>query len=346
MRPKLLLIFLFFLTVSRLNTQIPPYAFNYSAVARDASGQPISSATIGVQISIIKTSPLGASQYVENHFVNTDAYGLFNLIIGAGAVQSGAMAPIDWSNDNYFLKVGMDVNGGTNFIVMGTTQLLSVPYALHSKTAETLVGGGSSTLSAPSVTTQNATNVTNSSATIFGLVNPNGLLTENIIFEYGLSTAYGSTAANITSNYLTGTSQTQVQANLTNLNSNTLYHYRIKCRNAVDYSTGNDMTFTTGSGAPIINPNLGRDSLNGNSFRFVGSVNPNGSATTVTFEYGSTTSLGSTIACPAPINGGTFIATYSNILNLPYTGTTNIYVRCIATNAFGTTISPIDIVHW
>lgn len=126
-----------------VKAQTPPNAFNYSAVARNAAGQPIATTTIGIQITILKTSPAGVSQYSENHFVNTDAFGLFNLVIGAGAVQSGSMATIDWRNDNYYLKVGMDAAGGTNFLIMGTTQLLSVPYALHAKTAESIVGGGS-----------------------------------------------------------------------------------------------------------------------------------------------------------------------------------------------------------
>jgi hypothetical protein len=120
--------------------QIPPQAFNYSAVARDAQSNPIASTTIGVQITILKTSTTGASQYQENHFVNTDQYGLFNLIIGAGAVQSGSMSAIDWSADNFYLKVGMDANGGTSFLTMGTTQLLSVPYALHAATADSVIG--------------------------------------------------------------------------------------------------------------------------------------------------------------------------------------------------------------
>jgi hypothetical protein len=132
-----------FLTIAQ--AQIPPQAFNYSAVARNSTGQPIVSTTIGVQISILKTSATGPVQYSENHFVVTDAFGLFNLVIGTGAVQSGSMATIDWSNDNYYLKVGMDVNGSTNFITMGTTQLLSVPYALHAKTAESISGSGSGT---------------------------------------------------------------------------------------------------------------------------------------------------------------------------------------------------------
>ena len=138
---QLLTTLCFLLFTLIVNAQIPPNAFNYSAVARNAAGQPIATTTIGIQITILKTSPTGASQYSENHFVNTDAFGLFNLVIGAGAVQSGSMATIDWSNDNYYLKVGMDASGGTNFLTMGTTQLLSVPYALHSKTAESLVGG-------------------------------------------------------------------------------------------------------------------------------------------------------------------------------------------------------------
>lgn len=137
------IILLLALSLSFLNViqaQNAPNAFNYSAVARNVDGLPISSTTIGIQIDILKTSPTGTSQYSENHFVKTDEYGLFNLVIGAGAIQSGSIATIDWSNDNYFLKVGMDTKGGTNFLTMGTTQLLSVPYALYAKNAGSVNG--------------------------------------------------------------------------------------------------------------------------------------------------------------------------------------------------------------
>ena len=138
-KTSLLLVFcLAILTVAQ--AQIPPQAFNYSAVARNAAGQPITTATIGIQISILKTSALGTVMYSENHFVNTDSFGLFNLIVGAGAVQSGSMNSIQWSTDNFYLKVGMDINGGTNFLTMGTTQLLSVPYAIHAATADSIAG--------------------------------------------------------------------------------------------------------------------------------------------------------------------------------------------------------------
>jgi hypothetical protein len=146
-RISILLVFCVVL-LSIAHAQVPPNAFNYSAVARNAAGDPIATSTIGIQITILKTSPTGASQYSENHFVNTDAFGLFNLVIGAGAVQSGSMATIDWSNDTYYLKVGMDATGGSSFVTMGTTQLLSVPYALYAKTAGSVngnTGGGNFT---------------------------------------------------------------------------------------------------------------------------------------------------------------------------------------------------------
>lgn len=196
-----------------VKAQTPPNAFNYSAVARNAASQPIATTTIGIQITILKTSPTGASQYSENHFVNTDAFGLFNLVIGAGAVQSGSMATIDWSNDNYYLKVGMDATGGTNFLTMGTTQLLSVPYAMYAKSAgsvsgvsgititsvssagdtlylsngQTFVAGGNSggtgNLVLPTITTNAVSGITSNSATFGGAIsNANG----NQIMERGI----------------------------------------------------------------------------------------------------------------------------------------------------------------
>jgi hypothetical protein len=142
---SILFIFLF---AFRLNAQTPPNAFNYSAVARNAAGQPIANRTVGIQISILKTSTVGTTVYRENHAVNTDAFGLFNLVIGAGSIQTGSMTTINWSNDNYYLRVGMDANGGTNFLTMGTTQLLSVPYALYAKSAGTVTNSNDNDTSA------------------------------------------------------------------------------------------------------------------------------------------------------------------------------------------------------
>jgi uncharacterized protein (TIGR02145 family) len=117
-------------------------------VARDANSNPIATSTIGIQISLRQGSPLGTVVYQENHFVNTDQFGLFNLTVGGGSVQSGNISTIDWAAANYYLQVGMDANGGTNFLNMGTTQLLSVPYALYAKssTPTYLIAGSNITL--------------------------------------------------------------------------------------------------------------------------------------------------------------------------------------------------------
>ena len=148
MKKITLLLFLYLLQITFIHAQTPPNAFNYSAVARNASGQPIANSTVGIQISILKTSTVGTTVYRENHAVNTDAFGLFNLVIGAGSIQSGSMTTINWGNDHYYLRVGMDASGGTNFLTMGTTQLLSVPYALYAKSAGTVTNSNDNDTSA------------------------------------------------------------------------------------------------------------------------------------------------------------------------------------------------------
>jgi hypothetical protein len=140
MKKSILILFSLFFLQSAF-AQIPPQQFNYSAVARNPNGEPIANSTLGIQITIIKDSINGAIQYTENHTVNTDAFGLFNLVIGEGNVQSGNMAFVDWTFYYHFLKVGMDATGGTNFVTMGTSKFLSVPYAMHARSAEFLVGG-------------------------------------------------------------------------------------------------------------------------------------------------------------------------------------------------------------
>jgi len=166
MKKTTLIFGVFFLLLHfRVDAQIPPNAFNYSAVARDAQNNPIANSTIGIQISILKGSSSGSVEYVENHSVNTDAFGLFNLSIGSGTPQGGAMATINWGNDSYFLKVGMDAAGGTNFLVMGTTQLLSVPYALYAKNA-----GGIGSLQVPNITTNAVTEIGSNHAKFSGVI--------------------------------------------------------------------------------------------------------------------------------------------------------------------------------
>lgn len=240
----------FLLLTLLVKAQTPPNAFNYSAVARDAAGQPIATTTIGIQISILKTSPTGSSQYSENHFVNTDAFGLFNLVIGAGAVQSGSMATIDWSNDNYYLKVGLDATGGTNFLTMGTTQLLSVPYALYAKSAGNVAGGGTGNLVLPNITTNAVIGVTSNSATFGGTIsnaNGNQIMEKGIVYSTNTNPTLSSNKIIIGNGI--GTFDTILGLDYQNpylLNPNTTYYVRAYATTENNISTyGNEVIFTT-----------------------------------------------------------------------------------------------------
>ncbi len=126
------------LSVSLLRAQVPQ-SFKYQAVARDPAGVVINDQAVGVQISIVKNSIYGASVYVETFNTLTNSFGLINLNIGTGTVVIGDFSAIDWGADTYYIKIAMDMTGGTNYLTYSISQLLSVPYALHSKTAESAI---------------------------------------------------------------------------------------------------------------------------------------------------------------------------------------------------------------
>jgi hypothetical protein len=108
-----------------------PNAFNYQGVARDNGGNTLANQAIGLRISIVSGSPTGTVEYVETHAVGTNAFGLFNVAIGTGSVTSGSFAGIDWSSDEHYTKVEFDPAGGSSYSNLGTSQLLSVPYAMY-----------------------------------------------------------------------------------------------------------------------------------------------------------------------------------------------------------------------
>ncbi len=115
-----------------------PQKMNYQAVIRNSSNALVTNAQVGMHISILQGSATGTSVYTETQTPTTNANGLVNIEIGGGA----GFSAIDWANGTYFIKTETDPTGGTNYTITGTSQLLSVPYALHSKTAETIIGGG------------------------------------------------------------------------------------------------------------------------------------------------------------------------------------------------------------
>lgn len=113
-----------------------PDRMTYQAVVRNASDALVSNAPVGVQISILQGSPTGIAQYIETHTPTSNINGLVTFEIGGGTIVAGNFSTIDWSNGPYYIKTETDPSGGTVYTISSTTQLLSVPYALHAATAD------------------------------------------------------------------------------------------------------------------------------------------------------------------------------------------------------------------
>ncbi len=118
-----------------------PQSFSYQAVVRGTNNALVSNKKVGMKISLLKGSETGTAVYVETHTPTSNANGLVSIAIGGGTVVSGTFASIDWSKGPYFVKTETDPAGGTSYSLTTISQLLSVPYALHAKTAESIVGG-------------------------------------------------------------------------------------------------------------------------------------------------------------------------------------------------------------
>ena len=112
-----------------------PEKMSYQAVVRDANNALIMNQAVGMRIQILQGSVFGAAVYVETQTPTSNDNGLVTLEIGTGTIVSGMFGTIDWSTGPYFIKTETDPNGATNYTISGTSQLMSVPYALYAKTS-------------------------------------------------------------------------------------------------------------------------------------------------------------------------------------------------------------------
>jgi hypothetical protein len=125
-----------FLSANTIYAQTPE-GFMYQAEARNTEGEPIEQATLAVKITIRSGYHGGYVVWEGEHEVTTDNYGLFTLTVGEGTGGAYKFTDIDWSENTYFLNVMIYDCGA--WVDMGTTQFLSVPYALHAKTVENII---------------------------------------------------------------------------------------------------------------------------------------------------------------------------------------------------------------
>lgn len=135
MKRKILLLNILVLGLGLSLQAQAPQAIQYQTIIRNAAGEVVMDQAVGLQLTIRKGSTSGTPTYQETHTATTNGFGLVNLQIGRGTPTSGTFSAIDWSAGPYYLEVGLDLTGGSSYTVMGTTQLLSVPYALYAETA-------------------------------------------------------------------------------------------------------------------------------------------------------------------------------------------------------------------
>lgn len=125
------------LLVTTLSTYAQaPQKFNYQAIARNTAGVELANQNIGIKLSILDGSLNGAIVYVETHTTNTNTFGLFTLQVGAGTVLNGNFANIAWGSGSKYIKTEIDPTGGTTYTLAGTSELISVPYALYAGQAQ------------------------------------------------------------------------------------------------------------------------------------------------------------------------------------------------------------------
>jgi hypothetical protein len=124
-----------FVTISLSSFGQSPEGFKYQAVVRNSSNAILSNQAVGLRMTILQGTASGTSVYSETFSATTNTNGLVNIEIGNGSVLSGTFSTINWANGPYFIETAVDATGGTAYSVMGTSQLMSVPYALYAKTS-------------------------------------------------------------------------------------------------------------------------------------------------------------------------------------------------------------------
>ena len=133
---KKIFTFLVAFTVSTLIYAQLPQNFSYQAIVRGANNALLSNQKVGIKISLLKGTENGQSVYSEVHTATTNANGLVSIAVGGGNLLEGNFVKIDWANGPYFVKTEIDPEGGTNYSLVTTTQLLSVPYALYAANSQ------------------------------------------------------------------------------------------------------------------------------------------------------------------------------------------------------------------
>jgi phosphodiesterase/alkaline phosphatase D-like protein len=307
--------------------------------ATDASG-PYTSSLSNVVVKIYSAPvPLASPTATAATNVQTGSFSAnWNAVTGATGYR------LDVATDSSFNTFvtgwqNVDVSNVTTYSVNSNLTPNTTYYYRVKAYNASLTTGSSNTITvttsaaAPTVTTDAASGTGTTGTTLNGTVNANNAST-TVTFEYGLTTAYG-TSVTATESPVTGASNTAVSKAITGLSSNTTYHFRVVGVNSGGTTNGSDQTFTTSAAAPTVTTDAA-SSTTSTGTTLNGTINAKNASTTVTFEYGTTTGYGTTAtAAESPVTGASNTAVSKAITGL--TANTTYHFRVVGVNSGGTT---------
>lgn len=269
-----------------------PTKFNYQGVARQTTGEVMPNRIIGIRANILSDSPDGFVQYSETHTVTTNQLGLFVLPIGGGLVMAGDFEDIIWDGKDNFLKIEIDPNGGNDYSFNGTTQLLSVPYAIHSQNTSQ-IGGNAVSASPPAegqvlkwddnikqwIPQDGAQNIAYTAGTGIAIDAGNTIINTSPDQQISI---VGSGATNVTGTYPNFTIETT--ASIDNSTTNEIQTLSLN---------GDTLSLSSGGGSvqlPAVTPVAGPGiSITGNVISNTGDLNPNDDLTNTSNAGGDVT---------------------------------------------------------
>ena len=256
------------------------------------------------------------------------------------STTTGFQYGLTTSYGNTVTAIPSPVTGNTNTSVSASISGLNPNTTYHFRAKGTngsgTVYGYDSTFTTnaipPTVITRSAVTVASNSATLRGQVNANNAVSK-VVFDWGLTTSYGFTDT-ATQSPVSGATLVTVSFNLAGLVANTTYHFRVRAFNSAGSANGTDSMFTTLPLQSVVTTDSS-NSITTTSAMLYGTVNAKNSATTVTFQYGTTISYGAFIgATPGTVNGNTNTTVDAAILGL--LPNTTYHFRVVGVNVGGT----------
>jgi uncharacterized protein (TIGR02145 family) len=330
-----------------------PQGFNYQATVRNSAGALIVNQNVNFKFNIMLNSATSLPVFSETHMVPTDDVGQVNLVIGQGTATTGTFSTINWGSGNYFL--GIELNTGAGYVAMGTTQLLSVPYALYANSSGSTnsnlpngtnigerlnwIWNGTAWIPTPSsalipqITTTLISAITSSTASSGGVISSTG---GDTISAKGVcwSTSPNPTIA-LSTKTNNGLGTATFTSNITGLLPITTYYVRAYATNSFGTAYGQEEVFTTLSALPSLTTTAA-SSITNTTASSGGTISSDGGAPiTDRGIVWSSISNPTILTNQGLTSDGTGLGSFTSTINQLTPGTL-YYVRAYATNSSGT----------